>query len=676
MTRFTTRALITGRSVHYYALAQIMLLACALAVYATTLDNGLQPHELRGGDLITHQYAQVEARPSNAPGYPLYTMGGWLWFHGLKTLANWAGIAHPNPIPILSSYSTLWALLALWLLFRIICHLTATDDRPHGNWLLAWLLCAFYGFTYFFWYYATTTEQYSSAVAQTLAIVYVYLLWQSRPARSNRLLFLMAFLCGLALAHMLTVAFIVPALVAVILWDSPHLLRNPRVVSGTVIAAMIPLASYAYVYLRGADHPEWWGNGSWPSAQAWFWSFLSTAQGRQELLWGFEPGRAFFGNGFPELIWHELSVPLLLLGMLGIACLPRKTATLFLGTLSIYVLFCWAYRYGNWFQVILPAYPLVLVAAAIAVDQIEARLPQLRPLQWLPRATMLTGLLSSILLMVAIVWRMQASLPAANSHNRPQDTALNHAAILLDQPIPRNTGLFATLDDALAMQYLIHIWQIRPDLNVVSSSDAAQLLKHKTLVLSTWQAAPVLLTELPNRSKLSIESVGPDWLVLDAAPRSQDARLQTVIGTPSLIVRQPVTDGVTLFGYTITPSPIGRPVIDRSPSAIDVNLYWQTPAGDWPDNLAISVRPTLHGAFLPDPSDPAHTIIQEDVPRPAHGLFRPGDHLVNRLIADSYRLAIPTSSSLRADGVTIILYRRLASDFENLARVDLPVPRN
>ncbi|MCS7260600.1 MAG: hypothetical protein NZ765_07440, partial [Anaerolineae bacterium] len=44
-------------------------------LYLLTLDTGLRPDELQGGDLITHQYAQVQARPGNAPGYPLYTMG-------------------------------------------------------------------------------------------------------------------------------------------------------------------------------------------------------------------------------------------------------------------------------------------------------------------------------------------------------------------------------------------------------------------------------------------------------------------------------------------------------------------------------------------------------------------------------------------------------------------------
>lgn len=67
----------------------LLLLLSLMALYLVTLDNGLRPDELTGGDLITHQYAQVEARPSNAPGYPLYTMGGWLWFRLGRGLFGW-----------------------------------------------------------------------------------------------------------------------------------------------------------------------------------------------------------------------------------------------------------------------------------------------------------------------------------------------------------------------------------------------------------------------------------------------------------------------------------------------------------------------------------------------------------------------------------------------------------
>ncbi|HUW09353.1 MAG TPA: hypothetical protein VM537_06450, partial [Anaerolineae bacterium] len=40
-------------------LAGLLVLSCALILYGTTLDDGLRPGELQGGDLITHQYAQV-----------------------------------------------------------------------------------------------------------------------------------------------------------------------------------------------------------------------------------------------------------------------------------------------------------------------------------------------------------------------------------------------------------------------------------------------------------------------------------------------------------------------------------------------------------------------------------------------------------------------------------------
>ncbi|MEZ4716438.1 MAG: hypothetical protein R2851_10180, partial [Caldilineaceae bacterium] len=135
----------SGGRIHIWA-GVVLVLVCLVA-YALTLDNGLQTYELRGGDLITHQYAQVQARPSNAPGYPLYTMGGWLWFHTGRALIQLLGSATPNPLPILSSYSTLWALPAVALLYAVILEITRSKQTPHGNWIVAWLVAAFYAAT-------------------------------------------------------------------------------------------------------------------------------------------------------------------------------------------------------------------------------------------------------------------------------------------------------------------------------------------------------------------------------------------------------------------------------------------------------------------------------------------------------------------------------------------------
>ncbi len=82
-------------------LAGAVLLLLFAALYLLTLDDGLRAGELAGGDLITHQYAQVQGRMSNAPGYPLYTMGGWLWFRAGRLLLG----PGSNPVQILSSYS-------------------------------------------------------------------------------------------------------------------------------------------------------------------------------------------------------------------------------------------------------------------------------------------------------------------------------------------------------------------------------------------------------------------------------------------------------------------------------------------------------------------------------------------------------------------------------------------
>lgn len=650
------------------------LIACALLLYLLTLDNGLQPYELVGGDLITHQYAQVQARPSNAPGYPLYTMGGWLWFHSLRTLAQTLGDALPNPVPLLSSYSTFWALLALWLFYRILCHLTRSPQQPAGHWPLAWLLGAFYAVTYFFWYYATTTEQYSSAVAQTLGIVYLYLLWADQKTtptspRATRLLLLLAFLCGVALAHMLTVAFIVPPLVLVVLWQAPSLLRSPRMILSAVLAAMAPLLSYGYVYWRGALHPEWWGAGNWSTDQAWFWAFLSTAQGREELSRGFAPGRAFWGGGFPELIWHELSLPLLILGLVGIARLERKLASLLYVTFILYGIFCWGYRYGNWFQVILPAYPLLLLGVAALVNEWQQKvgvrkeqgakiLPQLGAhsrlgARYLPLA----------LLLIAVFWRAASSWPAANSHNRPGDTALDHAAGLIAQPLPKGAALFAAVDDALALQYLIDIWQIRPDLQVVSSEQAARWLGQGQPVFATWQAAPTLRTELPVTLATSMQSAGPDWIVFQT-------NSHLINQSPQIVLDRRITPELSLAGYRVTATPDPAPVTKTNSAGMDVTLFWRIQGDEWPNGLSISVRPTLQGALLPNP---AGGVIQADVARPARGLLTLANWPTDQAVADAYRLPLPVHLPEGANGVMVILYHSKGTGFENVAEINLSV---
>ena len=644
----------------------LLLILAFTIIYAFTLDTGLQPHELHGGDLITHQYAQVQARPSNAPGYPLYTMGGWLWFHTGRALLQWFGQPLPNPMPILSSYSTLWALLALWFFYLILGKLVGTSRHPGLATLFCWLVAAFLGVTYFFWYYATTTEQYSSAVAQTLAILYLYLQWEEQPEQRLRL-YLLALLCGISLAHMLTVAFIVPPLVAAVLWRSPTLLRNVRAIFFSVVAALIPLTSYIYVYLRGALNPNWWGRGYWETPNAWFWSFVSTSQGRDELAWAFEPGRSFLGNGFPETMWHELSLPLFLLGLVGIAFLPRRHALLLYGTLLIYAIFCWLYRFGNWFQVIIPAYPLILIGLVPLYRTVD-------------RQAGTTGrLVVTAALTVSLAWRVDASLPAANSRNRASDTALDRAAVLLDQPLPHDARLFAAVDDALAISYLTEIWGIRPDMKPINSRDADDDIREGATIYATVDATPALLNEL-SQTPLRY-SFSPDWIAL-VIPNYVATEAATAAAAP---VHHTITPAVSLINVQSRPAPTGAPLQPPTAPALDVLLTWQLEHGIWPAELAISLRPTYQGAPMFDPT--SGEPLQQDRPRPVHGLWldipklnAPELAMSNLagepvLVQDAYRLPQPAAIPHRADGLLLIVYTQTATGFVNVAEIALPLPR-
>ena len=88
---------------------------------------------------------------------------------------------------------------------------------------------------------------------------------------------------------MVTVAFIVPPLAVV----RPQPAARPAAAAQAggrgIGLALLPLLSYAFIYVRGAQHPEWRGAGQWPSTWSWFLDFVSTRQGRGELTWSLKP---------------------------------------------------------------------------------------------------------------------------------------------------------------------------------------------------------------------------------------------------------------------------------------------------------------------------------------------------------------------------------------------------
>ena len=130
-----------------------------------------------------------------------------------------------------------------------------------------------------------------------------------------------------------------------------------------------------------------------------------------------------------------------------------------------------------------------------------------------------------------------------------------------------------------------------------------------------------------------------------------------------------VADSVTLVAFAVSPSPLGKPLLADQPSSVDLALVWQLDGQGWPEDLAISIRPTAAGAFLPDPMAKPGTIIQVDSSQPIAGRYDSNALRAGSTILDAYRLPFPHD----ADGILLILYRATADGFENLAEIPLAV---
>jgi hypothetical protein len=474
-----------------------------------------------------------------------------------------------------------------------------------------------------------------------------------------------------------------------------------------VLVALL-LLSYAFVYVRGAQHPEWRGAGQWTSTWQWFWSFISTRQGRSELTWSLTP---FFTQEFPSLIWGELTVPGLIVGLLGLAALGRRRAIMLYATLAIYLVFCWIDRLGNWYQVIMPAYALLAVGIAAGANWVwrqrietdkrmtsggaEGRgskgegesgrmgerslshsltLPS--PGFW--QAAVVVGLIT------LVAYRGIISYPRADSRDRPEDTGLAPGwAILADDP-PPGTAVLGTLPETLALNYLTEIWGQRPDLHSVTSDQARAILaagaasppagRAGTLAV-TVAALPLVPAEVSpdahysalGRTLVAV-SANPQYTLPSKGdvPRSRygpSGPTRPTAGLQNPATWRPWTHDfgseLRLLGGRLTVARSG----DRPQHTLPVVLLvWQAlakPSADW----SVSVRLAQGG----------RQIAQVDRQHPVAGTYPTGRWTPGEVVADAYPFTLPSDAI--PDELVVILYRRTADGgFVNLdvARFTLP----
>jgi hypothetical protein len=234
----------------------------AFVVYVATLDPSVGTGD--SGELVASAYVWGVAHP---PGYPLYTM--------LGHLATW--LPFGSPALRMNLLSAIFDAATVGIVCLLVYRLVGDDREETSERTTARLLAAAVGalllaFSTVFWLYSEVAEVFALNNLFAALLLLVAFEWARRPDRV-RVLWLFAFLFGLALTNQQTIVLLVPAFL-VLAWSvwrgrrrgtrraprvpGPVRLRDVGVACGFFAVGLLP---YAYLPLAArADPPMNWGD--------------------------------------------------------------------------------------------------------------------------------------------------------------------------------------------------------------------------------------------------------------------------------------------------------------------------------------------------------------------------------------------------------------------------------
>lgn len=204
----------------------VAVVALSFIAYLATMAPDL--YSLDSPELTTAAYRLGIA---HAPGYPLYTLTGWLFSHAFPV---------SNVAFRLNLLSAIFGVAATALVYVLALRFTS---RP----LVAAAGALALAFSYYFWVDALAAEVYTLDVALYAGMLLAALAWRSSPTPARAAL--VGLLFGLGCATRTTTLLYLPALVA-FAWISGG--RSPRAYAAAAGGALAGLAFYAYLPLRSA----------------------------------------------------------------------------------------------------------------------------------------------------------------------------------------------------------------------------------------------------------------------------------------------------------------------------------------------------------------------------------------------------------------------------------------
>ncbi|MCS7286711.1 MAG: DUF2723 domain-containing protein [Anaerolineae bacterium] len=206
-------------------------------IYLLTLSP-----DIVGGDPGEAQFVPYILGLMHAPGYPLYTLMGWVWGHAVPL---------GNVALRMNLLSAVWAASTVALIYLMTRRL---GSNRAGAMLASFSLAL----NPLFWEWATMAGIRSLTAFSFALVLYLALSLRETSAEgkgSIKAFWLFCLVLGLSLAHHRTIVLLFPAL-AFLLWDKLiQLVRSPRILLIALIMLIIPLLLYLYLPIRSLMAP-------------------------------------------------------------------------------------------------------------------------------------------------------------------------------------------------------------------------------------------------------------------------------------------------------------------------------------------------------------------------------------------------------------------------------------
>ncbi|MCK4472300.1 MAG: DUF2723 domain-containing protein, partial [Anaerolineae bacterium] len=437
-----------------------------LALYTTTLLPDVLP-----ADSGEFQWVAATAGVAHPPGYPLYTMLGWIFAHlplgpnpawrvnffsAVTVAATVALVFHAARRMTGSAWGGLAAALALGSATTFWATATTASIRPLVAFFTALCLYTLIEFRATRTQYPIPNTQYPISSTQT---------------PNDRYIILFAAFLSLGLTHHASLIFPASTFLIYLILVDPGLLHQPRRWLKPIGAFALGLLVLVYLPLRGA--------ASAPQAPP----GLATLPGFLEHVLA----RGFRGDMFalnlcdrlvllPTLLRFQFNPALLLAALIGALLLlwrDRKLALLLAGSFLVHTAVTLTYRAPQTVEYEMPAYVSLALLVAVPFRQIpKSKVQSPKPKAQTPnrlsldvgRWTLDIGHCSLVIFLIAGLVNLTAHLPSYRALSQSYDARAYAETLLRDAPA--SAVILSNWHWYTPMRYLQQVEGLRPDVTV------------------------------------------------------------------------------------------------------------------------------------------------------------------------------------------------------------------